>query len=129
LEKILIKVDKAKGAEILKFPIQSKMELNTKNYPAVRTAYDTLKTMSQDANKVSVTNLNVEVMTGLGTLSKCREVWLGSDPLRPTIPSPKKQEAFQVHQQWPGGLPCQQDPGLQAEGDPPQDEGEDWIQG
>ena len=51
LEKMLDNAEKAKGAEILHFPIQTQMEQNKKNYLALRAAYDTLNTSCLDAKE------------------------------------------------------------------------------
>ena len=48
VEKMLTRAEKAKGAEILKFPIQSQMELMTKSYLTLRAAHDSLKNTCLD---------------------------------------------------------------------------------
>ena len=59
-------------------------------------------------------------------VSPCRR---GSDPTLDCSNITSEEAKLKVNCRAPDGAPCQQDPGLQAEGDPPQDEGEDWIQG
>ena len=52
------RAEKAKGAEILMFPIQSQMETNTKHFLALRAACDALKTKCLEANECSDTALS-----------------------------------------------------------------------
>ena len=66
----LDKAEKAKGAEILVFPIESEMETNTKYYQAFRAAYDSLKTKCREANeswdtvlKSATPDLNMDLIT------------------------------------------------------------------
>ena len=59
-------------------------------------------------------------------VSSCRR---GSDPTLDCSHTTSKEAKLRVHRRAPDGDPCQQDPGRQAEGDPPRGEQEDWFQG
>ena len=58
VDNLLSQADKARGAEILDFPIQSQTELNTKYYLALKAACDALKNMCVEANEDSDTVLS-----------------------------------------------------------------------
>ena len=58
LGNMLSRAEKAKGAEILGFPIQSEMEVNTKYFLALKTACDGLKTVCLEANECADTALS-----------------------------------------------------------------------